>query len=127
MPFCDNSKGAIRMHGCPRDRGVPGRNFKQEHGLFFVKKEVYQQVVETPPSVNKHTLGIDDAILQVRVQQLRDRITWSVCAECKVFVYLVPLLPVEKEALTIAAMAIGKQGSILCALQGQSVGMKLKV
>jgi hypothetical protein len=75
-PFCDTSKGAIRLHGIMIAREIVvslAEDFTQFEGLDIVDKDVYERVVEAPPSVNKHTIAIDTALAQLRVKQLRVR------------------------------------------------------
>jgi hypothetical protein len=74
--FCDMSKGAITLHAIMIAREVVvslAEDFPKHNKLAVVTEGVYESVVSSDPCICKHSMAIDDAIEQLRVKQLRDR------------------------------------------------------
>jgi hypothetical protein len=75
-PFSDTSKSAIRLHGCMIAREIVvslAEAFPHNDELTLVEELVYERVVESDPSIDKHSIAIDEAIKQLRVRELRSR------------------------------------------------------
>jgi hypothetical protein len=71
VPFSDTSKSAIRLHGCMIAREIVvslAEAFRQHDELTLVEECLYERVVESDPSIEKHIIAIDDSIKQLRVK-----------------------------------------------------------
>jgi hypothetical protein len=78
-PYLDSSKGSVRLHSMfiPREIVISlAELFPSQAEMVLVTKKVYERVLQVVPSFNRHPMAkdIDQAINQLRVPQLRERI-----------------------------------------------------